>query len=82
MNHVDTGGVRDLFDVYETPEYVTKSLAICMICGNPALRNQRTTEQGGQIVVGGAETYEARCRRCFKPVKDDADLFGEALEEG
>ena len=63
-------------------EYVTKSLAICMICGNPALRNQRTTEQGGQIVVGGAETYEARCRRCFKPVKDDADLFGEAFEEG
>jgi len=57
-------------------EYVTKSLAICVICGNPALRNQRTNQKGGQILLGGAEAYEARCRRCFRPHSDDASLFG------
>jgi thymidine kinase len=46
-------------------EYVTKNLAICVICGAPALRNQRTSGRGGQILVGGADAYEARCRRCF-----------------
>jgi thymidine kinase len=47
-------------------EYVTKNLAICVVCGSPALRNQRTTPKGGQVLVGGAESYEARCRRCFR----------------
>ena len=60
-------------------EYVTKSLAICVICGNPAVRNQRLTKKGGQIVVGGSDTYEARCRRCFRPGEDEPELFeGEA----
>lgn len=47
-------------------DYVTKNLAICVVCGNPAIRNQRTTEKSGQILVGGADAYEARCRHCFK----------------
>ncbi len=47
-------------------DYVTKNLAICVVCGNPAIRNQRTTEKSGQILVGGADSYEARCRHCFK----------------
>lgn len=46
-------------------EYVTKNLAICVVCGAPALRNQRTSGKSGQILVGGADAYEARCRRCF-----------------
>lgn len=47
-------------------EYVTKNLAICVVCGDPAHRNQRTSARGGRIVVGGADAYEARCRRCFR----------------
>jgi thymidine kinase len=47
-------------------EYVTKNLAICVVCGSPALRNQRTSGKSGQILVGGAEAYEARCRRCYR----------------
>lgn len=47
-------------------EFVTKNLAICVICGNPAHRNQRISPKEGRIVVGGADAYEARCRRCFK----------------
>ena len=62
-------------------EYVTKSLAICVICGNPAVRNQRLTKRGGQIVIGGSDTYEARCRRCFRPSEAEPNLFaGEGGE--
>jgi thymidine kinase len=48
-------------------EYVTKNLAICMRCGNPADRSQRLIRRDATVVVGGTETYEARCRRCFDP---------------
>lgn len=48
-------------------EYVTKQLAICMECGDPANFTQRLTQSRDQIVVGAAETYEARCRRHFEP---------------
>ena len=46
-------------------EYITKTLAICMVCGAPANRTYRMVARGGRVVVGGAEIYEARCRRCF-----------------
>ncbi len=45
-------------------EYVTKPMAICMVCGNPAGRSQRLIRHQGQVVLGATETYEARCRRC------------------
>lgn len=48
-------------------EYVTKNLAICMLCGNPADRSQRLVRRDATVVVGGTESYEARCRRCFDP---------------
>ena len=47
-------------------EYVTKNLAICVICGNPANRTQRTVHQGEQILVGSTDSYEARCRNCHE----------------
>ncbi len=45
-------------------EYITKQLAICVACGNPAGRSQRMVAQGAQVLVGAAEAYEARCRSC------------------
>ncbi|MGA2623682.1 MAG: thymidine kinase [Bacteroidota bacterium] len=48
-------------------EYITKTLAICMKCGNPADRSQRITKQQELVVVGAREVYEARCRKCFDP---------------
>src|SRR5437762_5856707 len=46
-------------------EYITKTLAICVVCGNPANRTYRKVRKGGRVVVGGPDLYEARCRRCF-----------------
>jgi thymidine kinase len=48
-------------------ESITKTLAICMRCGNPAKHTQRLVESSDLIVVGAAGMYEARCRRCFEP---------------
>ncbi len=55
-------------------EYITKTRAICMRCGQPALRSQRL--QGGteRVLVGAADVYEPRCRRCFEP--PDARVAG------
>jgi len=47
-------------------EFVTKNLAICMLCGNPANRSQRLSASKKVLEVGAADKYEARCRRCFK----------------
>lgn len=48
-------------------EYITKTLAICVVCGNPADRTQRTTQSSERVLVGAKDSYEARCRRCFVP---------------
>jgi thymidine kinase len=51
-------------------ETVDKLHAICVVCGNPATRNQRLVDgepapaEAPIIQVGGADSYEARCRRC------------------
>ena len=46
-------------------EFVTKNLAICAVCGNPANRSQRLSVSKRLIEVGSGDKYEARCRRCF-----------------
>jgi len=48
-------------------ESIVKTLAICMRCGNPAKHTQRLRGSDDLIVVGAADMYEARCRRCFEP---------------
>ncbi len=60
-------------------EQVDKLHAICVVCGNPASRNQRLI--GGEparydsptIMVGSNESYEARCRSCHKVPRRDED---------
>lgn len=53
-------------------EVVDKLHAICVMCGAPATRNQRLIDgksaryDSPQVMVGGAEAYEARCRNCHK----------------
>ena len=47
-------------------EYITKTLAICMVCGGPANRTYRKRRRAERVVVGGSDLYEARCRRCYE----------------
>ena len=48
-------------------EYITKTLAICVVCGNPANRSQRVLGGDSLVQVGSRDYYEARCRTCFRP---------------
>lgn len=56
-------------------EYVSKLHAICVVCGNPANKTQRTSSAKERVVIGGTESYEARCRRCHQ-----AELTEETSE--
>ena len=49
-------------------EYITKTLAICMVCGNPANHTQRLVASSDRVLLGAQGTYEARCRHCFDPL--------------
>ncbi|MBC8422956.1 thymidine kinase [bacterium] len=66
-------------DLMAVAEYVTKQLAICVCCGNPANHTQRLTDNTQQIVVGSQGTYEARCRQCFEHPHPHA---AEASDDG
>lgn len=57
-------------------EEITKLLAICARCGNPAMHTQRLVASEDLIVVGAGGMYEARCRRCFEP-----QLAAEKIQE-
>ena len=50
-----------------TAEYITKTLAICMVCGGPANHTQRLVASKERVLVGATGTYEARCRHCWSP---------------
>jgi thymidine kinase len=58
-------------------EYITKTHAICVRCGQPANYSQRTVEVEGQVVVGASDAYEARCRRCFVPHADAPTKYND-----
>lgn len=52
-------------------EYITKQLAICVVCGNPADKTQRKTTSSERVIVGAADIYEARCRKCHYIPKEN-----------
>jgi thymidine kinase len=46
-------------------EEVDKLRAVCMVCGSEAYISYRKKRpQNGNILIGDAEIYEARCRKC------------------
>lgn len=55
---------------------VDKLQAVCVKCGEPASRSQRLVDgqpaptDGPVIQVGGAESYEARCRNCYEGARE------------
>jgi thymidine kinase len=70
------GRMGELMAIAET---VDKLQAICVVCGDLASRNQRLIEgrparwDSPTIMIGGSETYEARCRRCHRVPRRDED---------
>jgi thymidine kinase len=58
-------------------EVVDKLHAICVLCGSPASRTQRLLEgkpapyNSPTIMVGAADSYEARCRACHQVPRRD-----------
>jgi thymidine kinase len=82
---LDSGIVRvatTLAELMAVAEVVDKLHAICVLCGSPASRNQRLI--GGQpapydsptIMVGAADSYEARCRAChIVPRRDESQAM-------
>jgi thymidine kinase len=58
-------------------EYITKTHAICMKCGQPANYSQRIFESEERVAVGAAGMYEARCRRCFVPHADPPTIHSK-----
>ena len=45
-------------------EFITKTHAICVKCGNIANISYRKTAAAGQVVLGEKDIYEPRCRIC------------------
>lgn len=56
-------------------EYITKNLAVCMVCGGPADRSQRLVARESQVLLGAQDVYEARCRVHWRP-----SLFDDTQE--
>jgi thymidine kinase len=66
-------------DLMAVAEEVHKLRAICVVCGDEACRNQRLIDgaparyDSPTIMVGGRESYEARCRHCHRVPRADED---------
>ena len=66
-------------DLMAVAERVDKLQAICVVCGDLACRNQRLVDgrparyDAPTIMIGGQESYEARCRRCHEVPRVDED---------
>lgn len=69
-------------------EEVTKLHAICMRCGGEASRTQRLIDgrpafyEDPVVMIGAAESYEARCRACHEVPRERSEERGEKRTAG
>jgi thymidine kinase len=56
-----------VLDCIPLADKVTRLTALCARCrdGTPGLFSHRKVQQGGQVLIGGADIYETLCRPCF-----------------
>ena len=56
-----------VLDCIPLADKVTKLVALCARCndGTPALFSFRKIAVGGQVLVGGADSYAPYCRKCY-----------------
>jgi len=55
----------------EVADQVTRTRAVCARCGQPAEYTQRLVPVADRAMIGGPESYEPRCSRCFQPPPAD-----------
>ncbi len=48
-------------------EYITKTLAICMVCGGPANRTQRLVASTERVLVGASGHLRGALPALFRP---------------
>lgn len=60
-------------------EHVTKLHAVCVVCGAPANHSQRIVVDSHRVLLGARDSYEPRCRRCFKPGSTTSSQPAEAV---
>ncbi|MHC4067105.1 MAG: thymidine kinase [Planctomycetota bacterium] len=56
-------------DLMERADEVLHMYACCRVCGGQARYTQRMVPLNSNIMVGGADSYEPRCQRCFQPLQ-------------
>jgi len=63
---------ESLVSILSRADHITLLSAICTLCGEEATRTQRLIDgepapyNGPRIQIGGAESYQARCRHCHQ----------------
>lgn len=62
---------------------VVKLAAVCTVCGEPATRSQRLVDgkpvtAGPEVLIGGLESYEPRCREHFLSAQTGQRNLGTA----
>jgi thymidine kinase len=60
---VPFGGMPEFLSMADE---VVKLKSICVLCQDEANRTYRKVKTTEQIVVGGAESYESRCYKCWR----------------
>lgn len=60
-------------------DVVDKVHAICTVCGSAATKTHRTSTSKDQVLVGEADSYEARCRAHFDAQENEEDLMQYAF---
>jgi len=51
----------------EIADELTRTEAVCSVCGSTADHTQRLAPVEGSKMIGGPESYEPRCAQCFEP---------------
>ncbi len=57
-------------------EEVSRTHAVCLVCGAPASHSQRIVDVESRVLVGAAEAYEPRCRDCFEAPEIGGETAG------
>ena len=63
-------------------EYITKTLAICVVCGNPANHTQRLVASSDRVLVGATGHVRGALPPLLRPAAGEAAALGGRLRRG